>query len=515
MTRADLDLRSENAGFRIADAEAAEYLELTEFLLRVLDGLAPEPGAPTPLPGRDPGRAPTPGEDPLNAVVRWCRVEPDREGILTGKRIALKDSIAVAGLPMTCGSSIFDGYVPERDAIVTQRILAAGGEIVAITNMDDLAFSGGGDTSRYGSTLCPFDRTRTAGGSSSGSAAALWYDGVDLAVGTDQGGSIRVPAAWCGAVGLKPTHGLVPYTGIVGIDQTIDHAGPIARSVADTALLLQAIAGWHEDDPRQPEIPAVDYLGAVADAPDDLEGIRIGVLTEGFGEAVGADDGLVQAVRRAVERFEELGAELRELSIPEHLQAGGAAFATFIEGMTALIAGGGNGYHWPGRYAPDLARALDQGLAERGDELPPQVKLTLVVGAHLQAHYRGAVYAQAQNLRPGLRAGYDRALRDVDALLLPTTPGWPHPDDPSLSISERVTRGWAVLANTYPTDMTGHPGLTIPAAEGGGLPAGVMLIGRRFDDARLLALARTYERRHDWLPHPPSLSRDVSSSSIS
>lgn len=500
MTRADLDLRSGNAGFRITDAEAGEYLALTEFLLGVLDQLAPEPGASAPPAGRGPGRAPAPGEDPLNAVVRWCRVEPGRDGILTGKRIALKDSIAVAGLPMTCGSSIFEGYVPERDAVVTERILAAGGEIVAITNMDDLAFSGGGDTSRYGSTLCPFDTTRTAGGSSSGSAAALWYDGVDLAVGTDQGGSIRVPAAWCGAVGLKPTHGLVPYTGIVGIDQTIDHAGPMARSVADTALLLQAIAGWHEDDPRQREIPAVDYVRAVADAPDDLEGIRIGVLTEGFGDAVGAGETLVRAVGAAIERFEALGAEMLEVSVPEHLQAGGAAFATFIEGMTALVAGGGNGYHWPGRYAPDLARALDQGLARRADALPPQVKLTLAVGAHLQAHYRGAVYARAQNLRPRLRDAYDRALRDVDALLLPTTPGWPHPDDPSLSISERVRRGWAVLANTYPTDLTGHPGLTVPAAEGDGLPAGVMLIGRRFDDARLLALASAYERRHGWLP---------------
>ena len=501
LTRTDLAELSRSAGFRIEDREVDEYLALTEFILGVLDELDDASRAPVVTPaGRDPGRAPAPGEDPLNAVVRWCRVEPDGDGILSGKRIALKDSIAVAGLPMTCGSRILEGYVPERDAIVAERILAAGGEIVAITNMDDLAFSGGGDTSRYGSTLCPFDRTRTAGGSSSGSAAALWYEGVDLAVGTDQGGSIRIPAAWCGVVGLKPTHGLVPYTGIVGIDQTIDHAGPMARTVEETALLLQAIAGWHEDDPRQRETDAVDYVATVADAPDDLAGVRIGVLSEGFGDGVGADPAVADAVRAASGRFEELGARMRELSVPEHLQAGGVAFATFVEGMTALVAGGGNGYHWPGRYAPDLALALDAGLSRRGDDLPPQVKVALVVGAHLRAHYRGAIYARAQNLRPRLRAGYDRALRDVDALLLPTTPGWPHADDPSLSISERVRRGWAVLANTYPTNMTGHPGLTMPAGEGSGLPAGVMLIGRRFDDARLLALARTYERRHGWLP---------------
>jgi amidase len=500
-TRTDVERLAELGGFRIAESEIDEYVTLSGHLLGVLDELSDEPGPVPPTPvGRHVGPAATDGEDPLNAVVRWCRVEPTGEGILSGRRIALKDSIAVAGVPMTCGSRIFEGYVPERDAIVTERILAAGGEIVAITNMDDLAFSGGGDTSAYGSTLCPFDRTRTAGGSSSGSAAALWYDGVEAALGTDQGGSIRVPGAWCGVVGLKPTHGLVPYTGIVGIDQTLDHVGPLARTVEGTALLLQAIAGPHEDDPRQRTTPATDYVGAVAAARDDLSGVRIGVLTEGFGAEVGADPTVVDAVHAAIGRVQELGAEVREVSVPEHLQAGGVAFATFIEGMTALLAGGGNGYHWPGRYAPDLALALADGLARRGDDLPPQVKVTLVLGAQLRERHRGAIYARAQNLRPRLRAGYDLALRDVDTLLLPTTPGWPHPDDRSLTISGRVQRGWAVLANTYPTDLTGHPGLTMPAAEGSGLPAGVMLIGRRFDDASLLSIARTYERRYGWLP---------------
>jgi amidase len=499
-TRTDVERLARSAGFRIADAEAGEYLALTEYLLGVLDELAEEPGAAAEAVGRDAGRAPAPGDDPLNAIVRRCLVEPAGDGILSGKRIALKDSIAVAGLPMTCGSRIFEGYVPEHDAIVTERILAAGGEIVAITNMDDLAFSGGGDTSAYGPTLCPFDRTRTAGGSSGGSAASLWYEGVDLALGTDQGGSVRVPAAWCGVVGLKPTHGLVPYTGVVGIDQTLDHAGPIARTVEGTALLLQAIAGRHEADPRQGESPVADYVAAVVGASEDLTGLRLGVVTEGFGEEVAADPAVTDAVRAAIARFEELGAAVREVSVPEHLQAGGVAFATFIEGMTALVEGGGNGFHWPGRYAPDLARALDEGLARRGDELPPQVKVVLVVGGHLRERYRGAVYARAQNMRPRLRAGYDRALRDVDALILPTTPGPPHPVEPSLSIADRVKRGWAVLANTYPTDLTGHPGLTIPAAEAGGLPAGVMLIGRRFEDASLLSIARTYDRRYGWLP---------------
>ena len=148
------------------------------------------------------------------------------EGPLAGMRIALKDSMALAGVPMTCGSRVLEGYVPSRDAVIVERLLAAGAEIVAITNMDDLAFSGGGDSSAYGATLCPFDPERTAGGSSGGSAAALWYEGVDAGLGTDQGGSIRVPAAWCGVVGLKPTHGLVPYAGIVGSTAPSTTRGP-------------------------------------------------------------------------------------------------------------------------------------------------------------------------------------------------------------------------------------------------------------------------------------------------
>lgn len=502
ITRDDLNELASESHFTIPEAETGEYLALAEYIHSILDQLDERaPAAAQNLSAtRDPGRRPVQGEDPYNAVVRWCSVKADSEGILSGKRVALKDSISVAGVPMTCGSRILDGYVPERDSVVAERVLQAGGEIVAITNMDDLAFSGGGDTSRYGPTLCPFDLTRTAGGSSGGSAAALWYDGVDVAVGGDQGGSIRVPSAWCGVIGLKPTHGLVPYTGIVGIDQSFDHAGPMGRTVEDVATLLQAIAGKHDSDPRQRQVPMEDYVAAVAHAPDSLEGLRVGVIAEGFGDAVGAEGSTAGAVREAIDRLRELGAEIRDVSLPEHVQAGDIAFVGFVEGMYALVCGGGNGYHWTGRYWPDLAVAFRDGLAAFGNELSPQVKVTLILGAHLRRHYRGSLYAKAQNLRPWLRSAHDRALADVDLLLIPTTPRLPHVHDPTMSISEHVKRGWAVLANTYPTNMTGHPALSIPAAEAHGLPVGVMLVGRRFEDARLLSVARTYEGRFGWRP---------------
>jgi amidase len=502
ITRTELDALAAEWGFSIPGVETGEYAELTEYVLGILDQIEDVDGAKPQLPQRDPGRRPRDGEDPLNAVVRWCRVGATGEGILSGTSIVLKDSVAVAGLPMTCGSRVLADYVPERDSVVTERILAAGGEIVAITNMDDLAFSGGGDTSCYGSTLCPFDTSRTAAGSSSGSAASLWYDGIDASIGTDQGGSVRAPAAWCGVVGLKPTHGLVPYTGIAGIDQTFDHAGPMARTVEDAALLLQAVAGKDDSDPRQRDVPAKDFVRTVAEAPDDLRGVRLLLVTEALGDTTGAEPAVREAVHTIAERIRGLGAEVSEISLPEHVQGGGVAFAGFVEGMTALVTGGGNGYHWPGRYAPDLALALRDGLATRADELSPQVKLVLVVGLHLRRRYAGGVYAQAQNLRPWLRGAYGRALARADALLMPTTPGLPHTDDAELSVSARVRRGWAVLTNTYPTDMTGHPALSIPAAEASGLPVGLMLVGRHFEDDRLLEIARTVEGALGWRPDP-------------
>jgi amidase len=484
-------------GISLTAEEQTELTVVSNSLIELLDALEQQEVAPLPVveARRDPGRPPDAGEDPYNAVVRWCSVEADAGGLLSGTRVSLKDSIAAAGVPLTCGSRALAGFVPAADAVVVERVLHAGGEIVAMTNMDDFALSAGGESSYYGPTLNPFDARRTAGGSSGGAAAALHYDRVDVSIGCDQGGSIRVPSAWCGVIGLKPTHGLVPYTGIVGIDPTFDHAGPMGRSTSDVAALLQVIAGRDGSDPRQCDVPARDYVGAVAAAPDTLAGARLGIVSEPV-----ARPEVAAAFEEAVERFAALGAVIGRVSLPEHRQADGSSFATAIQGMTSLLASGGNGYGWKGRYWAELPAALAAGLDSHADELSAQVKTYLTLGAWLEREHSGRLYAKAQNVRPLLVAGYDRALADVDALLLPTTPDVPHTLGTGLPLAERVLRGWAVLANTIPTDMTGHPALTVPAAARGGLPVGVMLVGRRFDDDRLLALAATYERQYGWLP---------------
>ncbi|MCS6925537.1 MAG: amidase family protein, partial [Candidatus Binatia bacterium] len=230
--------------FALSPEEVDAYLALLPDMFTALDLLDQTPTQHPPLiyRERDPGNRPSRQEDPLNAIVRRCSVKGAKTGKLAGKRIGIKDNVCIAGIPMTCASLVLDGYVPDVDATIVTRILDAGGEITAILNMDNFAFSGGGDTSAYGPTRNPHNPEYLAGGSSGGSGAALYYDDIDLTIGGDQGGSIRIPASWCGVVGLKPTHSLVPYTGIVGIDPTFDHAGPLGRTVADVALFLEVLA---------------------------------------------------------------------------------------------------------------------------------------------------------------------------------------------------------------------------------------------------------------------------------
>src|SRR5437763_9632150 len=200
---------------------------------------------------RSGGYRPSAEENPLNAWYQKCSIKGAASGILAGKRIAIKDNVCVAGVPMMNGSSVLESYVPEFDATIVTRILDAGGEIVGKAVCEHLCFSGGSHTSDTGPVLNPHDHTRSAGGSSSGSTALVVASECDMAIGGDQGGSIRIPSCWCGAYGLKPTYGLVPYTGIFPIELTLDHTGPMARTVADVALLLEVIAGPDGLDPRQ------------------------------------------------------------------------------------------------------------------------------------------------------------------------------------------------------------------------------------------------------------------------
>ncbi|HEY3685082.1 MAG TPA: amidase family protein [Streptosporangiaceae bacterium] len=507
-SRDQLAALSDRLGLGLSDAELGSYATMADIMLAGLDptDLDPPP-APDPATRRSAGRRPAPGEDPLNAVVRWCDVAGAPGGALAGLRIAVKDSVPVGGVPMTAASRVLRGYTPAEDAIVTERLLGAGARVVAITNMDEFALSGGGDTGCYGPTLTPYDTGRTAGGSSGGSGAILAYPGVDAAIGTDQGGSVRVPAAWCGVLGLKPTYGLVPYTGALGLDATIDHAGPMARDAATLARVLAAIAG---PDPREGryrrEVRVADYADAVASGAgaSSLDGLRLGVVRQGFGAEVGAQDEVVAACRAAVERLRDAGAEIVDVDLPEHARPGAGGFAVTFEGFLANMESGGNGSQREGRYPTGLARALGPALARHGSELGASVKSHLLLGAYLRERYNGVAYAGASHLRGLQRAAYDAALADVDLLVMPTTPNLPHEVDPDLDPVTRALRGWANLTNTSPINGTGHPALSLPLADHDGLPVGVMAVAPYFADDRLLAFAATCENLLGWRPALPS-----------
>ena len=496
-TSQDLQRLAEANNFDITDAEMQAFEAMIPGLFQSYDALAqmPEERAPLRYPGRDAGTRPTPAQDPYNAILRRCLLQGATGGKLAGKRIGLKNNICVAGFPMTCASKVLEDYIPDSDATIVTRMLDEGAEINAILNLDNFAFSGAGDTSAFGPTLNPHNTAHLAGGSSGGSAAALFYDDIDITIGGDQGGSIRIPASFCGVVGHKPTHGLVPYTGIVGIDNTFDHAGPMARTVYDAALLLEVIAGKDPLDPRQGDVPVQPYTAALT---GDASGLRVGVLTQGFGLPE-SDLAVDYRVRRALPLLAELGATVADVSVPWHARATGIVWGLMAEGATALLQSSGTGRHFEGLYNPGLAHALGQGRRAQANDFPPTVKLVLLIGSYMTERYNSRMYAKAQNMRRQLRAAYDEALTQFDVLAMPTTPMTAHRNDANGNPRAVLSHGWDMLANTAPFDMTGHPAISIPCGKTAeGLPVGLMLVGRPFDDATVLRAAHAFEQSADW-----------------
>ncbi len=495
-TKEDLHRLAAGHNFELSAEEAEAYEALLPDMFAALDALDQTPAN---LPEityreRDPGNRPSREDDPLNAIIRRCSIKGAPTGALAGKRIGIKDNVCIAGVPMTCGSLVLDGYVPDIDATIITRILDAGGEIIAVLNMDNFAFSGGGHTSAYGPTRNPYNPDHLAGGSSGGSGAALSYADIDITIGGDQGGSIRIPASWCGVVGLKPTHSLVPYTGIVGIDNTFDHTGPMAQTVEDAALLLEVIAGKDPMDPRQSDVPVQSYTQVLGQG---ISGLRLGVVTQGFATPVSQPD-VDAKVHEAVKALQDLGAQAEEVSIPAHLEAGGITWALITEGMAALVYGHGVGHHWKGLYNESLVNALGKSLKAQAQDLPHQVKFVVLIGDYLNQAYHGRLYAKAQNQRRTLQTAYDQALERYDILVMPTTPMTAHRHDPNMGVRTSLDSGWVMLGNTAPFNMTGHPSLTVPCGKSDGLPVGLMLTGRHFDDATLLRAGHAFEQQMPW-----------------
>ncbi len=459
---------------------------------------------------RMPGYRPHPDENPYNAWYWRTEIRGADSGPLAGEAVGIKDVVSVAGVPMMNGARALEGYVPTVDATIITRLLDAGATIAGKTACADFSFSGGGHTSAYGPVRNPRKPTHAPGGSSKGSAAALAAGDVAMAIGGDQGGSIRIPASWCGVVGHKATYGLIPYTGCLAIEMTLDHIGPMANNVENTARMLSVLAGPDPLDPRQRGVLPADWVQDYTPAIGaGCEGVRIGVLREGFGQTEetwpelglpGSEPAVDDAVRAAVARLEAQGAEAREISVPAHYHGLRIWFAIAVEGATEfMMKSGGVGTGWFGFYDTAFLEHASRAGLTRQNDYPLTVKNVLLLGEYLKRFYHGTYYAKAQNQRRRVTEAYDAALQEVDVLVLPTIPHLPAPiPDMDADFGTYMSRGLSMINNTPQFNVTGHPAISVPCGVHDDLPIGCMIVGRHFEDLTVLKVADALEKSADW-----------------
>jgi amidase len=482
----------------MSESEVAEYLDVLEGTFQAYDRVnqLPDYLPPVHYP-RTPGYRPGANENPMNAWAVKSEVRGAAHGPLSGKRVVLKDNICLAGVPMMNGASTLDGYVPDIDATVVTRILDAGGTIVGKAHCEYFCLSGGSHTSALGPVHNPYKHGYSAGGSSSGCAALVGAGEVEMAIGGDQGGSIRMPACYSGCYGMKATHGLVPYTGVMPIEATIDHAGPMTATVGDNALLLEVIAGSDGLDPRQYDVQVEKYSYTTG-LGRGVSGMRIALVTEGFGWPASEAD-VDAKVREAAERLRGAGAIVDPVSIPMHLDGGAIWTPIALEGLMAqMMHGNGMGFNWKGLYTTSLLDAHANWRA-RADELSRTLKISMLAGEYFIKHHRGHFYAKAQNLGRLLRKSYDDVFARYDLLLMPTLPMKATPLPPANApLALWCQRGFEMLPNTCPFDVTGHPAMNVPCGMSDGLPVGMMLVGKHYAESTIYRAAQTFEQFGDW-----------------
>ncbi|KAF2034943.1 amidase signature enzyme [Setomelanomma holmii] len=432
-------------------------------------------------------------------------------GKLHGKTFAIKDNVAVKGVPMLLGTNFIKGYVPDCDATVATRILEAGGHITGKAVCENMCHSATSHSSGTGIVESPFAKGYSSGGSSSGSGVLVALGEVDGAIGADQGGSIRVPAANCGIVGLKPTFGLVPYTGSGSNEPTNDHLGPMTKTVLDNAIFLEAIAGNDNIDDRSfaaPPPSKVPLYSSTRDLPNDkpLSDKKFAIITESLSTPA-MDPRVVRTFRTAASRFVELGATVEEISIPIHSK--GAAIWTGISkvgGFLAKTSGsfGRRGHQMLGLNA--LLHPMDQA---NWDEAYASTKNIYLNGLYAVENFP-LLLAKATDLSRQLRDAYDTALEKYDILLTPTLPyvATSH-TAPDAAPLEQIAKQIGLTSNTAPFNQSGHPVLALPIGmlevlEGPGvkdgvkLPVSMQVIGKWWDEMNVYQASYAWERVNDW-----------------
>ena len=408
---------------------------------------------------------------------------------LTGIPVQVKDLICTAGIPTTCASRMLEDYIPVYDATAYRRIRDRGAVLLGKGNMDEFGMGSSCENSAFFPTGNPWDLSRIPGGSSGGGAAAVAAGEVPYALGSDTGGSIRQPAAMCGVVGLKPTYGLVSRYGLVAYASSLDQIGPIARSVADCALVLEALTGQDPKDattlPGQPR----DYISALT---GDIRGMRIGVPEEYFGE--GTQPGVSGAVREAIAVLESLGAAAFPVSLPTTPHALACYYIIAPSECSANLARyDGVKYGYSFQDTNDTWEAMEQ-TRERGFGM--EVKRRIMLGAYaLSSGYYDAYYLKAQQVRTLIREDFARVFREVDALATPTSPVVAFPKGEKVNDPVQM---YLIDVCTLPVNIAGLPGISVPCGFSDGLPVGMQLIGPHLSEPNLLNLAHAYERATDW-----------------
>ena len=416
-------------------------------------------------------------------------------GPLTGIPIAHKDIFCTDGLRTSCGSRMLDNFLPPYDATLVTRLKRDGVVALGKTNMDEFAMGSSNENSFYGPVKNPWDVSAVPGGSSGGSAAAVAAGLAPAATGTDTGGSIRQPAAFCGITGLKPTYGRVSRLGMVAFASSLDQAGPMAHTAEDCALLLNSMAGHDPQDSTSSQVPTEDYCARLEDS---LQGLRIGLPREYFG--VGLDPATAACIEQALKELEALGATLVEVSLPHsHLTIPTYYVIAPAEASTNLSRYDGVRYGYRCEQPTDL---LDLYTRTREEGFGEEVKRRILVGTYaLSAGYYDAYYKKAQQVRRLIKQDFIDCFEQVDVIAGPTTPG------PAFALGAKSDDPVAMYLEdiyTLAVNLAGLPGMSIPAGMVGGKPVGLQLIGQHFGEARLLNVGHRFQQATDWHTRRPA-----------
>jgi aspartyl-tRNA(Asn)/glutamyl-tRNA(Gln) amidotransferase subunit A len=420
-------------------------------------------------------------DDRYNAFLKICKTAPHGTGKLAGAAIAVKDNISTQDIETTCASKILNGYIPPYDAHVVGLLKASGAAIVGKTNMDEFGMGTTTENSAFGPTLNPRDTGRVPGGSSGGSAAAVAAGMVRMALGTDTGGSIRCPAAFCGIVGLKPTYGRVSRYGLIAYANSLEQIGPMGKTVTDVSDLMGVIAGYDRHDSTSLDKPYTHTPKA------DIKGLRIGIPQEYFG--AGVDAGVSGVVKAALGKLEELGAVTVPCSIPSMEYALAAYYVTCTCEASSNLA------RFDGvRYGPaaDTKKSWHDAYQEvRRDGFGPEVRRRIMLGTFaLSSGYYGKYYAKAQIARENVRKDFNRIFEDVDVIAGPTMPTI------AFRLKEKSDPLSMYLADilTVPANLAGIPAISVPCGKSEGMPVGLQIMGRPFEDERVIDVAYAYEQ---------------------